>query len=263
MPRSWLWSARGSSRPRSTRDRPELGQYRFLQALVREVAYSTLSRKDRRTKHLAVAAHLENEDGADAVAGIVAQHLLDALEASTPDDPEQAVMLDRARTLLASSAARAAALGSPSEAVRGYLAALELQPEPLEEADLLSRGGEAALKAGQLRQAEELCERAVGRFIDLGRPSDAASSLATLSRSVMGQGRIAESGTLANRGLALLDAAGLDAPATRILLLLNQARIVRVTAAAPEPGPITTSSRIRSLCARGGVRRPRSSSSGP
>src|SRR6478735_1762172 len=45
----------------------------------------------------------------------------------------------------------------------------------------------------------------------------------------MGQGRIAESGALANRGLALLDAAGLDAPATRILLLLNQGRTVRVT----------------------------------
>ena len=37
---------------------PELGQYRFLQAMVREVAYSTLARSDRRARHLAAAEQL-------------------------------------------------------------------------------------------------------------------------------------------------------------------------------------------------------------
>ena len=34
---------------------PERGQYAFVQALIREVAYNTLSRSDRKTRHLAAA----------------------------------------------------------------------------------------------------------------------------------------------------------------------------------------------------------------
>ncbi len=41
---------------------PELGQYRFLQAMVREVAYSTLARSDRRARHLAAAEQLAREE---------------------------------------------------------------------------------------------------------------------------------------------------------------------------------------------------------
>ena len=37
---------------------PERGQYSFVQALVREGAYGTLARGDRRTRHLAAARHL-------------------------------------------------------------------------------------------------------------------------------------------------------------------------------------------------------------
>ena len=44
------------SDPRS----PEHGQYGFLQDLVRHVAYETLSKRERKARHLAAAAHLEN-----------------------------------------------------------------------------------------------------------------------------------------------------------------------------------------------------------
>src|SRR5439155_11521152 len=37
---------------------PERGQYGFLQDLVRHVAYETLSKRQRRARHLAAAAHL-------------------------------------------------------------------------------------------------------------------------------------------------------------------------------------------------------------
>ena len=43
-----------TSDPRS----PERGQYEFVQDLLRKVAYETLSRHDRKAKHLAVAAYL-------------------------------------------------------------------------------------------------------------------------------------------------------------------------------------------------------------
>jgi predicted ATPase len=49
---------------------PDLGHYRFPQGLVREGAYSTLSRKDRRARHLAAATHLEVEGDDEAVAAI-------------------------------------------------------------------------------------------------------------------------------------------------------------------------------------------------
>ena len=42
------------SDPRS----PERGQYGFVQALIQRVAYETLSRRDRKAKHLAAAAYL-------------------------------------------------------------------------------------------------------------------------------------------------------------------------------------------------------------
>ena len=92
----------------------ESGQHRFLQAMVREVAYSTLARADRRARHLAAAAQLgrESQEG-EMVAGIVAQHLLDALAASPVRDPQRPELARRARTSLMLAATVAAALGSP------------------------------------------------------------------------------------------------------------------------------------------------------
>ena len=67
---------------------PERGSYRFAQNLLGQVAYETLSRRDRKARHLAVAAHLRATfagDG-DEVIDAVAQHYQDALRA-VPDDP--------------------------------------------------------------------------------------------------------------------------------------------------------------------------------
>ena len=59
---------------------PERGQYGFLQALVQRVAYETLSRRDRKGKHLAAAAYLAEKAGIDPdeIAEVVAAHYLDA-----------------------------------------------------------------------------------------------------------------------------------------------------------------------------------------
>ena len=37
---------------------PERGQYGFLQDLVKKVAYDTMSRRERKARHLAAATHL-------------------------------------------------------------------------------------------------------------------------------------------------------------------------------------------------------------
>ena len=54
---------------------PERGQYGFVGALVREVAYGALARRDRRTRHLAAARYFEAL-GDDELAGVVASHYL-------------------------------------------------------------------------------------------------------------------------------------------------------------------------------------------
>ena len=73
-----------SSRSAPTGSPPSAGNYRFAQELLRQVAYDTLSRRDRKTRHLAAAALLRAAfpgDG-DEVAEVIARHYLDALPPS-------------------------------------------------------------------------------------------------------------------------------------------------------------------------------------
>ena len=65
---------------------PEHGQYGFLQDLVRHVAYETLSKQERRARHLAAAAHLSAAfaEDEDEVVEVIASHYLAAYEAA-PD----------------------------------------------------------------------------------------------------------------------------------------------------------------------------------
>ena len=39
---------------------PERGQYQFFQAVVRDVVYATLSKRDRRDRHVAAARYFES-----------------------------------------------------------------------------------------------------------------------------------------------------------------------------------------------------------
>ena len=68
---------------------PERGSYQFAQEMLRQVAYDTLSRRDRKSRHLTVAAHLRAAFPGDGeeVADVIARHYLDAL-AAVPDDPD-------------------------------------------------------------------------------------------------------------------------------------------------------------------------------
>jgi class 3 adenylate cyclase/predicted ATPase len=100
------------------------GQLRFVQAVVRQVAYDTLSRRDRRAGHLAAAAHLQSEPNSDELTALSAQHLLDAVAAGSPGDSDTDELTSRAVTLLESAAARAGSLAAYTEAQRHYQAAL-------------------------------------------------------------------------------------------------------------------------------------------
>ncbi len=184
---------------------PERGQYRFVQTLVREVAYGTLARKDRRSRHLAAAAHLESDDAGEALAGIIAQHLLDSLTATPASDPGRPELARRTRVLLAAAAERSASLGSPREALRAVLAALELDPQPAERTALQARAGEVACAAGEHALADELATLAVAGHLAAGQVSEAAFAARVRAESLNARGRLTEAAEVARAALTWLD----------------------------------------------------------
>ena len=206
---------------------PERGQFRFLQALVREVAYGTLARRDRRTRHLAAAAFLERESleetGGDevdgAVAGVVAQHLVDALAATGADDPERGALAAQARALLVSSAARAEALGSPEEALRATLSALELGPHAEESAELHERAARVAVAAGVYGVADGMSALAYEGYRALGCETDLIRVALVQARSMDRQGRQHDSQESVQTGLDLVEAHPGAEPRAEIQLL--------------------------------------------
>jgi tetratricopeptide (TPR) repeat protein len=108
---------------------PERGSYGFSQQMLRQVAYDTLSRRDRKMRHLSVAAHLQAVlpgDG-EEVADAIARHYLDAL-AAIPDDPDAAAIRGRAIGALVRAAERAERTGAPALAAASYATAADLTP---------------------------------------------------------------------------------------------------------------------------------------
>ena len=171
---------------------PERGQYSFVQALVREVAYSTLAKRDRRDRHLAAARHFESL-GEDELVGALAAHYLAAFEASAPG-PEADAVGGQARIALRAAAERAAALGSHEQAVTFLDQALQVTTDPGEQADLLVRTGEAASAAGPAHAgpgAPARGDRAETRGVG-DRPGAAAATAAlgrATARGVPGRSR--------------------------------------------------------------------------
>ena len=106
---------------------PERGSYRFAQDMLRQVAYGTLSRRDRKARHLTVAAHLRAAFPGDGeeVAEVIARHYLDALQA-VPDDPDTAQIRGQAISALVRAAERAERTGAPARAAASYAAAADL-----------------------------------------------------------------------------------------------------------------------------------------
>jgi class 3 adenylate cyclase/tetratricopeptide (TPR) repeat protein len=124
---------------------PERGSYQFAQDMLRQVAYDTLSRRDRKTRHLKVAAHLRQAFPGDGeeVADVIARHYLDALYA-IPGDPDAARIRGQAITTLIRAAERAERAGAPARAATSYASAAELSTSgPANEANEADEANEA------------------------------------------------------------------------------------------------------------------------
>ncbi|HEX6655097.1 MAG TPA: adenylate/guanylate cyclase domain-containing protein [Candidatus Limnocylindria bacterium] len=137
----------------------ERGQYRFIQGVVREVAYQSLAKKDRRTKHLAAARYFESL-GEDELAGVLASHYLAAYRAS-PSGGEADALAAQARVALRAAAERATALHAPHGALEYLEQALEVTADPVEQAALHERAAAAAGTAARMDVADAHARAAV------------------------------------------------------------------------------------------------------
>ncbi|MFL5963267.1 MAG: AAA family ATPase [Gaiellaceae bacterium] len=171
---------------------PEHGQYGFLQDLVRRVAYETLSKRERKTRHLAAAAQVERMFASEhEVVEVLASHYLAAYEAA-PEDTDGEEIKQRAGVLLARAGERAASLAASEEAEHYFEQAASLADRELDQARLLERSGEMALRTGKTELAQARFEHALALFADAGERHQAARVSARLGEVEWRRGQLEE-----------------------------------------------------------------------
>ncbi len=220
---------------------PERGAYRFAQQLLRQVAYETLSRRDRKVRHLTVAAHLRAafaEDG-EEVTDVIARHYLDALDA-VPDAADAAEIRGQAVTVLIRAAERAERTGAPAPAATSYARAAELTEAGREgtgapdgAADigrLWERAANAALTDGSYVASVEHANRARDYYLQRGDARAAAGARAMAGEALRQSGRLAESREQLTAALEVLR----EDPDTTTVNALDQMAAVAVFAGAAD-----------------------------
>jgi hypothetical protein len=154
----------------------EVGRYQFVQSALRQVAYATLSRRDRKQIHLQLLDAM-SDDASDELAPVAAQHALAAME-SAPADPDSGELAARAVDLLVRAAARAQGLGAPGEAVGHLARAAELVTEEERRCDIELAGAGACNDAGLYERAMELADSAAEGFEASGNEDGVALAAA-------------------------------------------------------------------------------------
>jgi class 3 adenylate cyclase/tetratricopeptide (TPR) repeat protein len=190
---------------------PERGQYGFLQDLVRTVAHDTLSRHERKARHLAAAAYLEQAWRAeeDEIAEVVASHYLEAYR-SAPDADDAGGIRARAKAMLERAGERAASLAAGEEAARYFQQAAELSDEPEEVGNLLERAGRMEWRSGRTETARAHLTTAIEQFESAGLTHAAARATARLGEIDFADGRLEESVERMERAFAALEGEELD-----------------------------------------------------
>ena len=180
---------------------PERGQYAFVQGLIREVAYSMLAKRDRKSHHLAAARYFESVP-TDELSGALALHYFSAHE-NAAEGPEADALAAQARIALKAAAERATALGVHAQAASYLRQALKITTDPADEAALLEQAGMAASHAGHRQEADTLLARAV----KLNRE---AGDVAATVRSTTSHAVALIHARLVSRALALLEPAAAE-----------------------------------------------------
>jgi tetratricopeptide (TPR) repeat protein len=181
----------------------ERGQFHFLQGLLRSTAYGTLSRRDRKSRHLAVARHLQEAWGDDVpeVAEVLAAHFLDAADAE-PDAADAPQIRAMACETLADAGERALSLALGPEAQRAFEHAAELAEDDATRATLLDKAGRAAHMNVDTLTACARFEQAVALFAALGDREAESRSLGGLAAALFAADRLEDAVEVSRRAVA-------------------------------------------------------------
>jgi class 3 adenylate cyclase/tetratricopeptide (TPR) repeat protein len=182
---------------------PDKGQYAFAQSLLRTVAYEMLSRRERKSRHLAAAEHLRASfpnDG-EEVAEAIAAHYVDAFRAAR-GDPEEEELRSAAIAALRRGAQRAASVGAPQAAEHAYRTATTLARDDAERGDLARHAGLMANRAARYEPALELFATARESFTAAGLDRDATVLAVREGQALRRLGRVEEAVELLRRALA-------------------------------------------------------------
>ena len=227
---------------------PERGSYGFAQNMLRQVAYDTLSRRDRKAGHLAVAAHLRATFPGDGeeVTDVIARHYLDALNA-VPDDPAADEVRGQAIVTLIRAAERAERTGAPARASASYATAAGLTPSDTREGEdaagerlsagvLWERAAQAAVTSGDWAAAVDHSDCARDYHLDRGQARAAARAQATAGRALRLWGHHAEAREQLIAAVEVLR----TQPDTDTVRALEQLAAVEVFAGSPDADRLST-----------------------
>ncbi len=162
------------SDPRS----PERGQYRFVQGLIREVAYARLGRRERQSRHVAAARFFEAV-GDQGLAGVVASHYVQAHRAAQ-DASAAEELAGHAVSALVLAADRATDLYNHRQALGFLQDAIEIEANQERRTALRERAADAAFNADEGAIASRLYEGLAASHREHG---DAAGLARALTRS--------------------------------------------------------------------------------
>lgn len=170
---------------------PERGQYRFVQSLIREVAYGRLTKAEKVSRHLSVAKQMSALEDPE-VAGVIASHYANAAAA----DPSDESLARTATEALIAAAERASDLHSYSQAVRLFDEAIELTMDESEALGLLVRSSTVAALAG-FDNPHGRAEKALEAYRQLGDEDGAVAAVTVIARFLSGDFRSTEAADIA------------------------------------------------------------------
>ena len=214
---------------------PERGSYGFAQDMLRQVAYDTLSRRDRKARHLAVAAHLRAAFPGDGeeVAEVIARHYLDALDA-VPGDVDAGQIRGQAIAALTRAADRAGRTGAPARAAASYAAAARLTPASTPDAQpaaavLWEHAAEASLTDADWAAAAEQAGQAGELYRQGGETRSAARAQVIAGQALRQWGRHAQAREQLTAAVAVLR----DDPDTDTVRALGELARLEVATGSP------------------------------
>jgi class 3 adenylate cyclase/tetratricopeptide (TPR) repeat protein len=200
----------------------ERGQYHFLQALLRTTAYETLSRRDRKERHLAAARHLQESwgGGTHEIAEVLAAHFVDAADVE-PDAPDAPQIREMAADTLAEAGRRALSLALGREAQSAFERAADLTGDATTRAMLLEQAGRAGFLNAEYPASRARLEQAVSLYDERGDRESVARCLATIAQVLGAEDRIEDAIELNRRAVEGLPEGGRDKAAALAALSRN------------------------------------------